>query len=191
MITLLRLYFEFAKVGLFSIGGGLATLPFLYDLADRTAWFTHADVANMIAIAESTPGAIGINMATYAGYVTAGDLGGFVATIGLISPAIIIIYVIARLLNKFMGNKYVESAFYGLRPASIALIAVAGLNVAKITLLNWEYLPELCTIGDLFVTRAIILAILIFWGQKKFKKLHPVVFIAISAVVGIVFHFSV
>lgn len=191
MITLLRLYFEFAKVGLFSIGGGLATLPFLYDLADRTAWFTHADVANMIAIAESTPGAIGINMATYAGYVTAGVLGGFVATIGLISPAIIIIYVIARLLNKFMGNKYVESAFYGLRPASIALIAVAGLNVAKITLLNWEYLPELCTIRDLFVTRAIILAILIFWGQKKFKKLHPVVFIAISAVVGIVFHFSV
>ena len=188
MITLLRLYFEFAKVGLFSIGGGLATLPFLYDLADRTAWFTHADVANMIAIA---PGAIGINMATYAGYVTAGALGGFVATIGLISPAIIIIYVIARLLNKFMGNKYVESAFYGLRPASIALIAVAGLNVAKITLLNWEYLPELRTIGDLFVTRAIILAILIFWGQKKFKKLHPVVFIAISAVVGIVFHFSV
>lgn len=191
MITLLRLYFEFAKVGLFSIGGGLATLPFLYDLADRTAWFTHADVANMIAIAESTPGAIGINMATYAGYITAGVLGGFVATIGLISPAIIIIYVIARLLNKFMGNKYVESAFYGLRPASIALIAVAGLNVAKITLLNWEYLPELCTIRDLFVTRAIILAILIFWGQKKFKKLHPVVFIAISAVVGIVFHFSV
>ena len=191
MITLLRLYFEFAKVGLFSVGGGLATLPFLYDLADRTAWFTHADVANMIAIAESTPGAIGINMATYAGYITAGVLGGFVATIGLISPAIIIIYVIARLLNKFMGNKYVESAFYGLRPASIALIAVAGLNVAKITLLNWEYLPELCTIGDLFITRAIILAILIFIGQKKFKKIHPVVFIAISAVVGIVFHFAV
>lgn len=191
MITLLRLYFEFAKVGLFSVGGGLATLPFLYDLADRTAWFTHADVANMIAIAESTPGAIGINMATYAGYITAGVLGGFVATIGLISPAIIIIYVIARLLNKFMGNKYVESAFYGLRPASIALIAVAGLNVAKITLLNWKYLPELCTIGDLFITRAIILAILIFIGQKKFKKVHPVVFIAISAVVGIVFHFAV
>lgn len=191
MITLLRLYFEFAKVGLFSVGGGLATLPFLYDLADRTAWFTHADVANMIAIAESTPGAIGINMATYAGYVTAGVFGGFVATIGLISPAIIIIYVIARLLNKFMGNKYVESAFYGLRPASIALIAVAGLNVAKITLLNWEYLPKLCTIGDLFVTRAIILAILIFIGQKKFKKIHPVVFIAISAVVGVVFRFAV
>ncbi len=191
MITLLRLYFEFAKVGLFSVGGGLATLPFLYDLADRTAWFTHADVANMIAIAESTPGAIGINMATYAGYVTAGVFGGFVATIGLISPAIIIIYVIARLLNKFMGNKYVESAFYGLRPASIALIAVAGLNVAKITLLNWECLPKLCTIGDLFVTRAIILAILIFIGQKKFKKVHPVVFIAISAVVGVVFRFAV
>ena len=191
MITLLRLYFEFAKVGLFSVGGGLATLPFLYDLADRTAWFTHADVANMIAIAESTPGAIGINMATYAGYVTAGVLGGFVATVGLISPAIIIIYIIARLLNKFMGNKYVDSAFYGLRPASIALIAVAGLNVAKISLLNWEYLPDLCTIGDLFVPRAIILAILLFIGQKKFKKIHPVVFIAISAVVGVVFRFAV
>ena len=190
MITLLRLYFEFAKVGLFAVGGGLATLPFLYDLSDRTMWFTHADVANMIAIAESTPGAIGINMATYAGYTTAGILGGIAATLGLITPAIAIIYVIARLLNKFMGNKYVENAFYGLRPASIALIASAGITVFKISLFNLDKFSQTGNIADLFIFKAILLAVLLFIGQKKLKKLHPVVFIAISAVVGIVFNFA-
>ncbi len=90
-MILLQLYIEFAKIGLFSIGGGLATLPFLYDISDRTMWFTHADIVNMIAISESTPGAIGINMATYAGYTTAGIIGGIVATLGLITPAIIVI----------------------------------------------------------------------------------------------------
>ena len=92
---------------LFSVGGGLATLPFLYNLSDTMGWFTHGDVANLIAIAESTPGAIGINMSTYAGYLVAGIPGGIIATLGLVTPSIIIILIIANLLNKFQDNKYV------------------------------------------------------------------------------------
>ena len=107
-MILLQLFFEFFKVGLFSIGGGLATLPFLYDISNTLGWFTHGDIANMIAIAESTPGAIGINMSTYAGYQVDGILGGIVATIGLITPSVIIILVIARLLKKFKENKLVQ-----------------------------------------------------------------------------------
>lgn len=137
-MILFQLFFEFFKVGLFSVGGGLATLPFLYNLSDTMGWFTHGDVANLIAIAESTPGAIGINMSTYAGYLVAGIPGGIIATLGLVTPSIIIILIIANLLNKFQDNKYVQSAFFGLRPASLAMIAAAGVSVVKIALIDLD-----------------------------------------------------
>ena len=104
MNALLRLMFEFFKTGLFSVGGGLATLPFLYEMSDKTGWFTHADIADMIAISESTPGAIGINMSTYAGYKTAGIPGGILASLSLAAPSVIIILIIARFLKKFRDN---------------------------------------------------------------------------------------
>ena len=184
----LRLVLEFAKTGLFSVGGGLATLPFLYEMASNTGWFTHADVADMIAVSESTPGAIGINMSTYAGFKTAGVPGGIMATLGLALPSVIIILIIARFLAKFRKNPLVEGAFYGLRPASIAMITVAGLNVAKISLLNLPAWELSHAVGDLFVWKAIALGVVLFIAQKKLKW-HPVIFIAISAVVGIVFKF--
>ena len=184
----LRLVLEFAKTGLFSVGGGLATLPFLYEMASNTGWFTHADVADMIAVSESTPGAIGINMSTYAGFKTAGVPGGIMATLGLALPSVIIILIIARFLAKFRKNPLVEGAFYGLRPASIAMITVAGLNVAKISLLNLPAWEISHAVGDLFVWKALALGVVLFIAQKKLKW-HPVIFIAISAVVGIVFKF--
>ena len=188
MMTLLRLFLEFAKTGLFSVGGGLATLPFLYEMSDATGWFSHADIADMIAVSESTPGAIGINMSTYAGFKTMGVPGGLIATVGLALPSIIVILIIARFLNKFRNNPLVEGAFYGLRPASIAMITAAGLNVAKVALVNLNAYGMSGNLGDMFIRKAIILAVLIFIGQKKLKW-HPVVFIAISAVVGILFQF--
>ncbi len=193
-MILLRLFFEFAKTGLFAVGGGLATLPFLYEISNNTGWFTHADVADMIAISESTPGAIGINMSTYAGYKTAlanglpGILGGIVATVGLATPCILIILIIAKFLEKFRKNPLVEGAFYGLRPASIAMITVAGLNVAKVSLINLDAFSATGAVGDLFLWKAIALGVALFIAQKKLKW-HPVVFIAISAVIGIVLKF--
>ena len=184
----LQLFLNFFKTGLFSVGGGLATLPFLYEMSDRTGWFTHADVADMIAVSESTPGAIGINMSTYAGYITGGIAGGIAATLSLAMPSVIIILIISRLLDKFKGNRYVDYAFYGLRPASIAMISAAGINVARIALVRLPALTE----GEylrFFNLPAILLAVCIFLGQKKLKW-HPVVFIAISALVGIIFRFG-
>ena len=177
--------YEFFKTGLFSVGGGLATLPFLYEMSARHSdWFTPSDIADMIAISESTPGAIGINMSTYAGYRTAGIPGGILASFALALPCVIIILIIARFLAKFRQNRLVEGAFYGLRPASIAMISVAGLNVARIALVNLSA-PDF---GSFFVWKALILAVVIFVAQKKLKW-SPVVFIGISAVVGIVFKF--
>ena len=187
-MILLKLMWEFMKTGLFSVGGGLATLPFLYEMSDKTGWFSHADIADMIAVSESTPGAIGINMSTYAGFRTAGVVGGICASLALAFPSVVIILIIARFLNRFRDNKLVEGAFYGLRPASIAMITAAGLNVARVALVNLDAFRLSGSVGDLFVWKAIALAVAIFVAQRKLKW-SPVLFIAISAAVGVAFRF--
>ena len=196
MMTLIRLFFEFCRVGLFSVGGGLATIPFLTDLGERTGWFTPGDLANMIAISESTPGPMGVNMATYVGFHTGslvggpvlGVIGGVAATLGLIFPSIVIILIIAGFLQKFRQSKAVDAVFYGLRAASVALITAALLQVAKIALLRpaqglesaFAYYPNLT---------AILLAVVIFVLAKftPLKKLHPICFIGLAALAGIIF----
>ena len=188
----LRLFAEFFFTGLFSVGGGLATLPFLYDMADRTAWFSYSQLADMIAISESTPGPIGVNMATYVGYTTAGIPGAVISTLGLIAPEFIVIMLIARVLEQFRKNKYVDAAFYGLRPCSVGLIAAAGFLVVKIALLNPEAYALSGNILSLFNLKAIILGavlLLLTRGIKKTKDLHPAFFIIFSAIAGIVFKF--
>ena len=136
MMIFVRLFFEFFKAGLFAIGGGMATLPFLYNISDKTGWFTYGQLADMVAISESTPGPMGVNMATYVGFTTAGPAGAVIATLGLITPSIIVILIIAGILKAFKTNKYVQNAFYGLRPASTGLIAAAGLSVLSLVLLH-------------------------------------------------------
>ena len=187
-MTLLLLMAEFFKTGLFSVGGGLATLPFLYEMSTATGWFTHADVADMIAISESTPGAIGINMSTYAGFTTAGIPGGILASLALAFPSVVVIIIIAKFLEKFRSNRLVEGAFYGLRPASLAMITAAGMNVAKVALVNLNAFYATDDLGQLFIWKALALGVVLFIAQKKLKW-HPVIFIAISAVVGIIFKF--
>ncbi|MBQ3281169.1 MAG: chromate transporter [Eubacterium sp.] len=132
----LQLFWEFFKVGLFAVGGGLATLPFLEDMAVRTGWFTTDQITDMLAVSECTPGAIGINMATYAGFQTAGVPGAVCATIGIITPAIIVIFLIAKMLKKFQDNKYVQAVFSGLRPASSGLIAAVCIGVGLVVLFD-------------------------------------------------------
>ena len=153
----LQLFYEFFKTGLFAVGGGLATLPFLQNISDKTGWFTREQLADMVAISESTPGPIGVNMATYAGFTSAGVLGSIVATLGLIMPALVIIVIVAGFLKKFQDNKYVQNAFYGLRPASIAMISAAGINVAKVALVNLGAYQLTGNIMDLLNLKAILL----------------------------------
>lgn len=189
----LRLFWEFFKVGLFSVGGGLATLPFLYSLGAKTGWFSTADVANMLAVSESTPGPIGVNMATYAGFDCAGVLGGVVATLGLVTPSVIVIVLIAMALQAFRTNKYVDAAFYTLRPASTGLIAAAGWSVFALVLVNLDAYRASYQLADLLQWKTLILFAVIWVLTnlvKPLKKLHPVVFLALAAVVGIVFRFG-
>lgn len=192
-MILLQLFYEFLKIGMFAVGGGMATLPFLYNLADKTGWFTQAQVTDMLAVSESTPGPVGINMATYVGYTTAGLPGALAATIGVIIPGVALVILIRAVLDKMRSNRYVDGAFYGLRPASTALIAAAGLLVADVSLLHMDLFRQSGRVLDLIDLKSVLLAavLLIFtrW-VKPTKKLHPIVFIAASAVVGIAFSFA-
>lgn len=187
----LKLFFSFFKTGLFAIGGGMATIPFLYEMADTTGWFTRDDLANMIAVSESTPGPIGVNMATYVGFITGSKvagiptaiLGAVTATLGLITPAVIIILVVASFLKNFRDNKQLNNAFYGLRPASTGLIAAAGISVAVTVIF-----PEAFSLAAFNFKGAVLAVILLaLTNVKQLKKLHPIVFIAASAAAGIIF----
>ena len=197
-MTFLLLFFEFFKAGLFAIGGGLATLPFLYEIADRYTWFDERMLSDMIAISESTPGPIGVNMATYAGYnagftlagVPGGILGALCSTVGLITPSVIVILIVAQFLKRFKESQIVQDVFYTLRPAVTGLIACACFSTMSGSL----FFPDVSftrpeDFFNFFSLPAIILFAVLLFGVLKFKKLHPVVFIAIAAVVGIVLQF--
>lgn len=172
--------------GLFSVGGGLATLPFLYDISARTGWFTTSDIANMIAISESTPGPLGINMATYVGYITAWIPGSIIASVSLVFPSIIIIMIISKILTKFKDSVAVQRIFYGLRPASTGLIAAAGLGVAKIAFFKEDIALSIPTLPEYINWKLVLLAVVIWFTYRKFKK-HPIIYIAASALAGIIF----
>ncbi len=191
MMTILRLYFEFFKTGLFAVGGGLATIPFLREMGAVTGWFTDADLTTMMAVSESTPGPMGVNMATYVGYHTSGIIGAVVATLGLVTPSIIVILIIAGFLQKFRESRIVDSVFKGLRPASTALIAAAGLSVAANVLLRVDELAAGNILSGVNWPPFILaLAVFLCTQHRKLKKLHPIVFIAASAIVGAVFKFA-
>src|SRR5699024_10389175 len=184
----LKLYFEFFKIGLFSIGGGLATLPFLQDIVYKYGWITSEELLNMIAISESTPGPIGINTATFTGYNTAGILGGVLSTLGTITPSIIIIIIIAHYFEKFGDEPLVQSAFYGIRPAVTGLIGAAGFEVARIALFNRDIYEKTKKLLDLFDFKGIILFVVMLYLIKKFDK-HPILYIIGAAIIGIVFKY--
>ena len=198
-MTYLRLLWEFFKTGLFAIGGGMATLPFLKNIGLSTGWYSQTDLMNMLAVSESTPGPVGINMATYVGYTVGGVPGAIVATIGEVTPSIIVILIVAAMLAKFRDSQYVANAFYGLRPASTGLIAAACIDVVLQVLLHVNsstvsgaLMKVFSWAGSLSGRGLVLAAVLLVLTNyvKQTKKLHPIVFIGLSAVVGILFHFG-
>ena len=187
-MTILCLIFEFFKTGLFAVGGGLATLPFLYEMGEKTGWFTAQDVLNLLAVSESTPGPIGINMSTYVGFITSGIPGAVIASLSLAAPCVLIILLVIQVLDKFKGNPLVDSIFKTLRPASIGMITAALIGVVKESLLCLENYAGLNTLLSVFNWKAIVLAVGLWFVMKKWKT-HPIAYIAIAAAAGIVFSF--
>lgn len=169
MIYLLLLG-EFFKIGLLAVGGGLVTIPFLINLSGKYGWFSMGELTDMIAVSESTPGPIGINMATYVGYHTTGIGGAVMATLGLVLPSLIVIIAIARYLYSESKSCYLQQLLFGIRPAVLALILYAGFELAKLAITDWK---------------TAVVAIVSF-GLIRYLKWHPIVFILLAAVIGIV-----
>lgn len=184
-MLLLQLFWEFFKTGLFAIGGGLATLPFLYEIQAKTGWYTLDDISNMIAISESTPGPMGINMATYTGFASAGVPGGILAVLGLVTPSVVIIIIVSNILEKFKTNKYVQYGMYGLRAASAGLIAMAGLRVAEAAFLDRQLFQQTGAATDLINLKSFIFGVVLYVVYKKTNK-HPIIYIVASAVIGVI-----
>lgn len=195
-MILCKLFWEFCKTGLFAIGGGMATVPFLREIADKTGWFTAGQLADMIAVSESTPGPLGVNMATYVGYTVGstqlgspwmGIVGAVTATLGLIFPSIVIVLCISFFLKRFRTSTLVDAALYGLRPASVALISAAGVEIVLFAILRVDSIYQ---IGAAQLSwKSVALAAGVYAGTNlipKLKKLHPIWFILLSAIAGVV-----
>ena len=185
-MILIILFIQFFKIGLFTIGGGLATLPLLQDTALRHGWFTLDEFFHMVAVSQSTPGPIGINMATYVGYQTAGIPGGITATAGLVAPSLIIIILIAKFFLHFNDRPLVQDAFYGLRPAVTGLIGTAAFNILTEAVIPLDDYFNSGNLRDLFSPGRIGIFLLILISYLKFKK-HPILYIAAGALLGILF----
>ena len=174
LILYLHLFKEFFQIGLFSFGGGYATLPFLYDLTQRYNWYTPTELSQMVAVASITPGPVGINVATYAGMKAQGVISAFIATSSEILPSLFIVILVFKLLRKFSDNFYVQSALYALKPTSCALLSVVGVQLLKSNLLVKSNTQIYAII--FFV---ILLTISIL------KKKDPLWFIGVSSLVGL------
>lgn len=179
------LFYEFFKIGLFAVGGGPATIPYLMDLAEKYDWFTMEDVTNMIAISESTPGPLGLNMATYVGVDALGIWGGLWTSVSLTIPSIIVIVLIAKFLNNFSQNRWVKAAFYTIRPAVAGLIAAAVYNVFVVSLFVEQAGEKVLAIK----TFLLFLLVFALMKVKRLSKLHPVVWLIGAAVSGVIFQF--
>ncbi len=182
------LFFEFFKTGLFAVGGGLATVPFLRDMGAAYGWLSEAELANIIAIAESTPGPIGVNAATYVGYLVCGIPGAVVATIGLVTPSVIIIVLIAKAIKKYYNSYLVQSLFKALRPAAIGLITAAGFSLlmtslgVKANFLRFTFSADWYSLLKLGIYG--VFTFFAFW--KKTAKIHPLFYILAGGAIGAV-----
>ncbi|MDR2097425.1 MAG: chromate transporter [Spirochaetaceae bacterium] len=181
-MNILLIYIEFAAIGLFSIGGGLSTLPFIYRLAGKYAWFDVSEIPDMLAAAQFVPGAIGVNFGAYAGLRAAGIAGAFFAVAGLLTGPIVVIIVIAHFYDEFKKNRTVQNVFEGLRPAAAGLLAVAGYGIVKLALFRTGA-PD---IPHIFKFRECIIFIVFYILMARYKKLSAAIFIAAGAAAGII-----
>lgn len=184
MRVLLALYGIFFKIGLFTVGGGLAALPLLQVEAFARGWMSKAEFADMIAVSQSTPGPIGVNMATYVGFHQAGLAGSLAATLGIVTPSVLIICAISRFLVHFEEDKRVKGAFLGIRPAVLGLIAVAAFRIADFTLFDLEGFQGTRDWSVLIREKDLAVFALFLFITWRWRR-HPIAYIVLAGVVGI------
>ena len=163
-----NLFLKFFYIGLFSFGGGYATLPFLYDIATNERWYTIKQLTDMIAVSSLTPGPVGINVATFCGFVTSGILGSIISTLSIILPSYIIVTIVFKTIDKFKTNTYIKGAIRGLKPAGCALLTSVLISIFMNS--KFHLIGTLC--------------ILILITISFYKRLTPAKYFAITATLG-------
>ncbi len=164
------MFIEFFKIGALAFGGGMVTVPFLVDLSKTKHWFSLEQLADMIAVSESTPGPIGINMATFAGFITSGVMGSLIATFALVLPAFLVLLFFSKYIIKYKDTVAFNNFLSGVRPAALALILYAGIVIAKLSITDWK--------TAFFSLIVFVLAYI--------SKLSPIVFIVLGAICGVI-----
>lgn len=170
MKIIFQLFFQFFHIGVFSFGGGYATLPFLYNIADKFHWFSVKQLTDMIAVSSITPGPVGINMATFAGFSTMGVTGALLATFAIILPSYLIVSFVYKIMNKFRENRCIIGAVRALKPAGCALLAGVGIKLL--------FTSNLHLIG--------IIVFIVLLSARKFKKFDPIFYLGTSAIIGFI-----
>ena len=196
MKLLFTLFYEFFKTGLFAVGGGLATIPFLYNMIDKYNWFSKEVLGDMIAISESTPGPIGVNMATYSGYhIFSGEngpflgiLGGIFTTLGLVLPSFIVIVLVSKIYEKFKQNSLVQMGFYGIRPIVVGMIGATALDMFLSSVTKNFDITSFSTLIANINLGALALFVALLILTNKYKK-HPIFYIVIAGIAGAIFKF--
>ena len=170
-----QLFWTYCKIGLFGFGGGYAMLSLIqHEVVEKHAWLSAGEFTDIVAISQVTPGPIGINSATYIGYVVTGNVfGSIIATFAVCLPSFILVLLIAHAFQKFNSNRWVNDAFLGLRPVTVGLIASAAL-----LLMNEEN----------FTDYKSILIFLVAFILTKFLKVHPIVMILLAGISGLILY---
>ena len=200
----LLIFLQMAKIGLFAVGGGAVTIPFQQHLGESTGWFGAEELANMLAVAQSLPGAMGINLSAYVGFSQLGPAGALVAVLGSVLPSIVIILVVASFLSKFRENRMVASVMTAIRPASLALLVAAALLLFSLAFLHADALPQVAELADLLDKKtltqtlatvvnwkavALFVVVVVATNLKPLKRVHPFFWMLACAVIGVVFAF--
>ena len=183
----LDLLLTFLKVGLFTFGGGYAMLPMIRDEVMAHGWMDQNELIDFIAVSESTPGPFGVNIATFVGTRTGGIFGGLCATLGVVLPSFVIILIVARCYQKFKSNKLVIGAMNGLKPAVVGLIAAALLSLSQTVFFPAGWSVSVFGTAQFYVSLGIFTAAIVL----AFKKLHPILIILLSAVLGVIVGYAV
>jgi len=190
-VILFFLCMEFAKIGFFSLGGGYATLPFLYHMSEVYGWFSPLELSRMLAISSITPGPVGLNVATFAGFKTAGILGSIVATMSIMLPSFFMIIIISKMLKKFKDSPCLCSVMYALRPATAAMLAAVALRLFRdVIIRNPDFSGfNFLQMQNFIDIKGFLLLVILFILSLRLKK-DPLVFLAFGAIAGILLHIN-
>mgnify|MGYP005800612703 FL=1 len=190
-MILFFLCMEFAKIGFFSLGGGYATLPFLYHMSEVYGWFSPLELSRMLAISSITPGPVGLNVATFAGFKTAGILGSIVATMSIMLPSFFMIIIISKMLKKFKDSPCMCSVMFALRPATAAMLAAVALRLFRDAIIrNPDFSGfNFLQMQNFIDIKGFLLLVILFILSLRLKK-DPLVFLAFGAIAGILLHIN-